>query len=157
MLVRTEIMALRETISDDLKTAMKAKEADRVAQLRGITAKIKDLDVAARAKGSEVGDAEILPMLRGMIKSRTESATMYRDGGRPELAEKEEAEIATIKTYLPPEMDEAALAAAVDEAVAQSGASSMKDMGKVMGALKARFGADLDLGRANGVVKAKLS
>ncbi|AQS89304.1 amidotransferase GatB/YqeY subunit [Neoasaia chiangmaiensis NBRC 101099] len=150
-------MSLRTQISDDLKTAMKAKEADRVAQLRGITAKIKDLDVAARVKGGDVDDGDIVPMLRSMIKSRTESAAMYRDGGRPELAEKEEAEIATIKSYLPPEMDDAALAAAVDEAIAQSGAASMKEMGKVMAVLKARFGADLDMGRANGVVKAKLS
>ncbi|CAI9121829.1 GatB/YqeY domain-containing protein [Brytella acorum] len=150
-------MSLREKISTDLKTAMKAKEAERVAQLRGITARIKDLDVAARVKGTEIGDAEIVPMLRGMIKSRTESATMYREGGRPELAEKEEGEIEAIKAYLPPEMDDAALAAAVDEAIAESGASSMKEMGKVMAVLKGRFGADLDMGRANGVVKAKLS
>ncbi|AOX16216.1 GatB/YqeY domain-containing protein [Kozakia baliensis] len=150
-------MSLREQISADLKTAMKAKEMDRVAQIRGITAKIKDLDVAARAKGGEIGDADIVPMLRSMIKSRTESATMYRDGGRPELAEKEEAEITTIKSYLPPEMDDAALETAINEAVAETGASSMKDMGKVMGVLKARFGASLDMGRVNGVVKAKLS
>lgn len=150
-------MSLREQISADLKTAMKTREMDKVAQIRGITARIKDLDVAARAKGSEVSDAEIVPMLRGMIKSRTESATMYRDGGRPELADKEEAEVATIRTYLPPEMDDAALAAAVDEAVAETGASTMKDMGKVMGVLKGRFGASLDMGRVNGAVKAKLS
>ena len=150
-------MSLREKISTDLKTAMKAKEAERVAQLRGITARIKDLDVAARVKGTEIGDAEIVPMLRGMIKSRTESATMYREGGRPELAEKEEGEIEAIKAYLPPEMDDNALAAAVDEAIAEAGASSMKEMGKVMAVLKGRFGADLDMGRANGVVKAKLS
>jgi len=150
-------MSLRARISDDLKTAMKAKEMDRVGQIRGITAKIKDLDVAARAKGGEVTDADILPMLRTMIKSRTESATMYRDGGRPELAEKEEAEIATIRSYLPPELSDEQLAGAVDEAIAASGAASMKEMGKVMAALKAKFGAELDMGRANAVVKAKLS
>lgn len=149
-------MGLREQISDDLKVAMKAKNAERVAQLRGITAKIKDLDVAARAKGGEIGDAEIVPMLRGMIKSRVEAAKLYRDGGRPELAEKEEGEIEAIRTYLPPEMGDAALAEAVDAAVTETGASSMKEMGKVMAALKARFGNDLDLGRANGVVKARL-
>ena len=150
-------MSLREKISEDLKTAMKAKEAERVGQLRGIMAKIKDLDVAARVKGAEIGDIEIIPALRGMIKSRTESATMYRDGGRPELAEKEEGEIAAIKAYLPREMDDSALAAAVEEAIAQTAAATMKDMGKVMAVLKSRFGAELDMGRANGVVKAKLS
>jgi uncharacterized protein YqeY len=150
-------MALREQISNDLKTAMKAKEAERVAQLRGITAKIKDLDVAARAKGAEVGDDEIVVALRAMIKSRTESAAMYRDGGRPELAEKEEGEIAAIRAYLPPEMDDAALEQAVAAAIAETGASGAKEMGKVMAALKAKFGASLDMGRVNPVVKAKLA
>lgn len=150
-------MSLRETISNDLKTAMKAKEMDRVAQIRGITARIKDLDVAARANGKEIGDEDILPMLRSMIKSRTESATMYREGGRPELAEKEEAEIETIRTYLPPEMDEATLNAEIDAAIAEAGATSMKEMGKVMGVLKAKFGSALDMGRVNPVVKARLS
>lgn len=150
-------MSLRQTISDDLKTAMKSGQSERVAQIRGITAKIKDLDVAARVKGNEVGDAEIVPMLRSMIKSRTESAAMYRDGGRPELAEKEEAEIATIRAYLPPELSDEQLAEAVDAAIAETGAATMKDMGRVMGILKTRFGADLDMSRANGVVKARLS
>ncbi|MCQ9154710.1 GatB/YqeY domain-containing protein [Acidomonas methanolica] len=150
-------MGLREQIAEDLKTAMKAKDAERVSQLRGITAKIKDLDVAARVSGKEIGDGEIVPMLRGMIKSRTESATLYREGGRPELAEKEEGEIAAIRSYLPPEMDDAALAAAVDAAIAETEAASVKDMGKVMAALKAKFGGDLDMGRVNGVVKTRLS
>lgn len=150
-------MSLREQISADLKTAMKAKEMDRVAQIRGITARIKDLDVAARARGGEIADQEILPMLRSMIKSRTESAAMYRDGGRPELADKEEAEIATIRGYLPPEMDEAELAVEIDAAIAQAGATSMREMGKVMGVLKTKFGSTLDMGRVNPVVKARLS
>ncbi|GBQ69924.1 amidotransferase GatB/YqeY subunit [Ameyamaea chiangmaiensis NBRC 103196] len=151
-------MSLRARLMDDLKTAMKAGESAKVATIRMITAKLKDADIAARSKGVDtIGDDEAVGVLRGMVKSRIESATLYRQGDRLELADKEEAEIALIKTYLPPELDEAALEAAVAEAIAQTEAVSMKDMGKVMGALKVRFGATLDLGRANGLVKARLS
>ncbi|MBS0979445.1 GatB/YqeY domain-containing protein [Acetobacter thailandicus] len=151
-------MSLRESLMADLKGAMKARESARVATIRMIMAKIKDVEIAARAKGGEgLDEDEAVSALRGMVKSRTESATMYRDAARPELAEKEEAEIAVIRTYLPAEMDEAALVAAVSEAVAATGAQSMKDMGKVMGALKAKFGSNLDMSRANAVVKAQLS
>lgn len=150
-------MSLRTQIMDDLKIAMKAGQSEKVAQIRGITAKLKDLEVAARAKTGEVTEAEIISALRSMIKSRTESATMYREGGRPELAEKEEGEIATIKAYLPPELDEATLKSAIDEAATAVGAESMKDMGKVMAALKERFGADLDPAKASALVKARLS
>ncbi|MFT8723054.1 MAG: GatB/YqeY domain-containing protein [Acetobacter malorum] len=151
-------MSLRERLMADLKTAMKAGESARVGTIRMITAKLKDVEIAGRAKGSEgLSEDEGLSALRGMVKTRTESATMYRDAGRPELADKEEAEIAVIRGYLPPEMDDAALEAAVKEAVAATGAETMKDMGKVMGALKAKFGASLDMGRANAVVKASLS
>nr|WP_298795213.1 GatB/YqeY domain-containing protein [uncultured Acetobacter sp.] len=151
-------MSLRESLMADLKTAMKAGESARVGTIRMMTAKLKDVEIAGRAKGGEgVSEDEGVSALRGMIKTRTESATMYRDAGRPELAEKEEAEIAVIRGYLPPEMDAAALEAAVADAVAASGAETMKDMGKVMAALKAKFGANLDMGRANAVVKARLS
>lgn len=151
-------MSLRESLMADLKGAMKAGESARVATIRMIMAKIKDVEIAARAKGGEgLDEDEAVSALRGMVKSRTESATMYRDAARPELAEKEEAEIAVIRTYLPAEMDESALVAAVSEAVAATGAQSMKDMGKVMGALKAKFGSNLDMSRANAVVKAQLS
>ncbi|AHK70259.1 MULTISPECIES: GatB/YqeY domain-containing protein [Gluconobacter] len=150
-------MSLRKQIMDDLKTAMKAGQSETVAQIRGITAKIKDLDVAARAKSAEVTDTDIISALRSMIKSRTESATMYREGGRPELAEKEEGEIATIKSYLPPELDEATLKAGIEDAVKKTEAAGMKDMGKVMAALKERFGADLDPAKASALVKAHLS
>ncbi|MDG6095295.1 GatB/YqeY domain-containing protein [Acetobacter sp. AN02] len=150
--------SLRTRFTDDLKTAMKSGEKDRVALLRMIGAKLKETDIAARAKGVEqVGGDEIVSMLRGMAKSRAESAHLYREGGRPELAEKEEAEIAIIRDYLPAEMDDAALGAEIEAVIAATGASSMKDMGKVMGALKAKFGASLDLGRANAVLKARLA
>ncbi|ATJ91249.1 aspartyl-tRNA amidotransferase [Acetobacter senegalensis] len=151
-------MSLRERLMADLKTAMKAGESARVAAIRMITAKLKDVEIAGRAKGAEgLNEDETISALRGMVKSRTESATMYRDAGRPELAEKEEGEIAVIRSYLPAEMDDAALESAVKEAIAATGAAAMKDMGKVMGALKAKFGAGLDMGRANAVVKAHLS
>ncbi|MBO1323961.1 GatB/YqeY domain-containing protein [Acetobacter sp. TBRC 12305] len=150
-------MTLRENLMADLKTAMKAGESARVATIRMITARLKDVEIAGRAKGAtELGEEEALSALRGMIKSRTESATMYRDGGRPELADKEEAEIAVIRSYLPPELDEAALHAAVDEAIGTAGATTLKDMGKVMAALKTRFGAALDMARASAAVKARL-
>lgn len=149
-------MPLRKRIMDDLKAAMKAGQSDRVAQIRGITAKIKDLDVASRARQAEVTEADILTALRSMIKSRTESATLYRQGNRPELAEKEEAEIAVIRSYLPPELDEAALKAAIEEIISAVSASSMKDMGKVMAALKERFGATLDPAKASSLIKARL-
>ena len=150
-------MSLRAQIMDDLKAAMKAGQSEKVAQIRGITAKLKDLEVAARAKSGEVTEADMISALRSMIKSRTESANMYRQGGRPELAEKEEGEIATIKSYLPPELDENTLKAAIDEAVTAVGAAGMKDMGKVMAVLKERFGADLDPAKASGLVKARLA
>ncbi|MBM9403351.1 GatB/YqeY domain-containing protein [Gluconacetobacter azotocaptans] len=151
-------MSLRARFMDDLKAAMKAGEAGRVGTLRMISAKIKDADIAARPRGvDKIGDDEVVATLRGMIKSRVESATLYRQGGRAELAEKEEAEIATIRAYLPAELDAATLEAAAREAIAGVGATGMKDMGKVMAELKARFGAALDAGRASAVVKSLLT
>lgn len=154
----SESTSVRTRVAEETKTAMKAGQKERVATLRMIGAKLKDADIAARPQGKDVlSDDEIVSVLRGMVKSRQESASMYRDGGRAELADKEDAEIAVIREFLPPEMDDAALAEAVKEVLVATGASSMKDMGKVMGALKARFGAALDLGRANGLVKAALA
>lgn len=151
-------MTLRESLMADLKTAMKAGEAARVATIRMITARLKDVEIAGRAKGVDtLSEEESLSALRGMIKSRTESATLYRDGGRPELADKEEAEIAVIRSYLPPELDEAALEAAVVDAIAQTQAASVKDMGKVMAELKGKFGAALDMARASAAVRARLA
>ncbi|QEO16365.1 GatB/YqeY domain-containing protein [Acetobacter vaccinii] len=151
-------MTLRESLMADLKTAMKAGEAARVATIRMITARLKDVEIAGRAKGVDtLSEEEGLSALRGMIKSRTESATLYRDGGRPELADKEEAEIAVIRSYLPPELDEAALEAAVVDAIAQTQAASVKDMGKVMAELKGKFGAALDMARASAAVRARLA
>jgi uncharacterized protein YqeY len=150
-------MALRDQFTDQLKASMKAGDAARTSTLRMIMARLKDFDIAARPKGiTAIPDDEILSMLRGMVKSRRESVELYTKGNRPELAAKEEAEIAVIETFLPAQMDAAALEAAVAAAIAETGAASVKDMGKVMGALKAKFGAGLDMGAAGPLVRAKL-
>jgi uncharacterized protein YqeY len=148
-------MALREQFTGQLKAAMLAGDAPRVSTLRMVMAKLKDADIAARP--NTVADAEILAMLRGMVKSRRESVALYRQGNRPELAAKEEAEIAVIEQFLPAQMDDAALAAAVAAAITATGAAGMKDMGRVMAELKARHGAALDLSRAGPLVRAGLA
>jgi len=150
-------MSLREPFTDALKQSMRAQDAARTSTLRMILAKLKDVDIAARPKGVErVPDEEILAMLRGMVKSRRESVELYRQGNREDLAAKEEAEIAVIEGFLPQQMDEAAMVRAVDEAVAETGAGSAKDMGKVMAALKAKHAATLDMARVGPLVKARL-
>ncbi len=151
-------MSLRSHLADDLKTAMKAGDAARVSTVRMILARLKELDIAARPRGGgPVGDDELMAALRGMIKSRREAAVLYRQGGRAELAAKEEAEIALIEGYLPAQLDAAALATSVDAAISETGAAAMRDMGRVMALLKSRHGASLDLAQANGLVKARLS
>ena len=151
-------MGLREDFMDQMKTSMKAGDAPRTSTLRMILAKLKDTDIAARPKGvDKIPDDEILPMLRTMQKSRRESVDLYRQGNRPELAAKEEAEIAVIEAFLPAQMDPAATQAAVAAAVAETGAASVKDMGKVMAALKAKHGATLDMGQVGALVKAALA
>ena len=150
-------MTLREQFTARLKEAMLAKQADRVSAIRMITARLKDVDIAARPKGiTAVPDEEVIAMLRGMVKSRRESVDLYRQGGRAELVAKEEAEIAVIDSFLPQQMDEAAMAAAIDAAVAETGAATIKDMGKVMAALRAKHAAVLDMGKAGPMVKARL-
>lgn len=148
-------MELRERFTAELKTAMLAKDAARVATLRMVTAKLKDADIAARP-GPPLEEAAIIAMLRGMAKSRRESVELYRQGNRPELAEKEEAEIAVIEAFLPQQMDDAAMAAAVQAAVAEAGAATVKDMGKVMAVLRAKHAAALDMAKAGPLVKAAL-
>ena len=150
-------MGLRDDITAALKDAMLARDAGRVSALRLINAKLKDADIAARPKGvTAITDEEIVALLRGMVKSRREAAELYRQGNRPELAEKEEGEIAVIEGFLPAAMDEAALDAAVAAAIAATGAAGIKDMGKVMGALKAAHGAALDMARVGPAVRARL-
>ncbi len=150
-------MSLREQFTDQLKAAMRAGEAPRVSTLRMILAKLKDTDIAARPKGVQaVPEEEIVTMLRGMAKSRRESVELYRQGNRPDLVAKEEAEIAVIESFLPRQMDAAATEQAVAEAIAATGAAGLKDMGKVMAALKAQHAATLDLARVGPLVRAKL-
>ncbi len=150
-------MSLRDQFPEHLKAAMRAGDAPRVSTLRMILAKLKDTDIASRPKGVPlVPEDEIVAMLRGMAKSRRESVELYRQGNRPELAAKEEAEIAVIEAFLPQQMDEAATAQAVTAAIAETGATSVKDMGRVMAALKARHAASLDMARVGPMVRAKL-
>ena len=151
-------MTLREQFTDQMKTAMKAGDTARTSTVRMIMAKLKDTDIASRPKGiDKVPDEEIVSMLRGMVKSRRESVELYRQGNRPELVAKEEAEIAVIENFLPSQMDEAATQQAVKDAVAETGAASIKDMGRVMAALKAKHAATLDMSKAGPLVKAALS
>lgn len=150
-------MSLRDEFTTQLKAAMKAGDAARTSALRLIIARLKDLDIAARPRGVErVPDEDVLGMLRGMVKSRAESIALYRQGNRPDLVAKEEAEIAVIESFLPRQIDDAEIGAAVDAAVAETGAAGMKDMGKVMAALRAKHGPTLDLARAGPLVKARL-
>ena len=152
------MMALREQFTDGLKQSMRAGDAARTSTLRMILARLKDTDIAARPKGvTAIPDDDIVGMLRGMVKSRRESVTMYEQGNRPELAAKELAEIKVIEGFLPQEMDDAALAAEVEAAVASTGAALQKEMGKVMAALKAKHGAGLDMARAGALVRARLA
>ncbi|AZQ67359.1 GatB/YqeY domain-containing protein [Silicimonas algicola] len=154
-------MGLRDQIGEALKQAMRDKDASRLSTLRLIMAAIKDRDIARRAEGGDGGDAgvgeeDILQILGKMVKQRQESARAYEEGGRLELAEAELSEIKVIEEYLPRQLDQAETAAAVDAAIADTGAASIRDMGKVMGALKARYTGQMDFGRVGPMVKARL-
>ena len=150
---------LRPALNDALKNAMKAKDQRALSTVRLILAALKDRDIAARGTGSSdpIPDSAILEMLQKMVKQRRESAAMYRQGGREELAAAEEGEIAVIERFLPQQMDEAAVAAAVREAVAAAGATSVKDMGGVMAALKAKYAGQMDFAKASAAVKKALA
>ncbi len=151
-------MALRDDFTAALKTSMKAGDSARTSTLRMILAKLKDADIAARPKGvTAVPDDEVTATLRSMVKSRRESVALYEQGGRPELAAKEQAEIGVIEEFLPKAMDQSALETAVADAVAETDATGPKDMGRVMAALKAKHGAELDMGRAGPLVRARLA
>ena len=152
-------MSLRAQLTDAMKEAMKNKDAKRLATVRLMLAALKDRDIAARSETSRdlLGDDEILTLLAKMIKQREESAAVYRQGGRPELAENEEAEITIIRSFMPAQMDEAAMKDAVAKTIAEVGAASIKDMGKVMAVLKERYAGQMDFGRASGTTKDILS
>jgi uncharacterized protein YqeY len=151
-------MSLRDQFTEQLKVSMKAGDSARTSTLRMIMAKLKDVDIAARPKGiDKVPDEEVLSVLRGMVKSRRESVALYEQGHRPELAAKETAEIAVIEGFLPQQLDDAATEAAVAAAIAEVGATGIKDMGNVMARLRAKHAAALDMAKAGPIVKARLS
>ena len=152
-------MAIRDEISAGLKAAMKSKDTARLATLRLISAAIKDKDIDKRSDGGEAGVTaeDVLAILSKMVKQRQESARAYEEGGRLELAEKELNEIKIIEGFLPRQLDEAETDAAIDEAISQAAATSIRDMGKVMGLLKEKFTGQMDFGKVGPAVKTKLS
>ncbi len=149
---------LRDDITNAMKDAMRAKDEATLAAVRMIMAKLKDADIAARPSGNTTGisDEQILTLMQGMIKQRRESVALYEQGKRQDLADKEKAEIAVIERFLPKQMDEAAVKEAVAKAIAATGAASIKDMGKVMGALKKDYTGQMDFASAGTVVKGLL-
>ena len=150
---------LRERLNEELKKAMLAKQQRATATLRLILAALKDRDIAARGKGQTegIGDDDILSMLQTMIKQRRESIEMYRKGGREELARQEAEEIEIIEGYLPEQMDDAAIEAAIRQAIESVGASGLKEMGKVMATLREEYAGQMDFAKAGQVAKALLS
>lgn len=152
-------MALRTKITDGIKTAMRDKDKVRLSTLRLINAAVKDQDIAVRAKGNADGvdEGEVLAIMAKMVKQRQESARVYEEGGRLELAEQERAEIVVIEEYLPRQLSTEEVAQAVDAAVAETGAGSIRDMGRVMGVLKGKYAGRMDFGAVGPLVKDRLS
>ena len=152
-------MSVRERIAADLKSAMKAKDAARLSTLRLINAAIKDREIALRGGDDEqvLGDAEIQAILARMVKQRQESARAYEEGGRLELVEQELAEITVIEGYLPRQLSDAEVEAAIDAEIADLGATSIRDMGRVMNQLREKYLGQMDFARAGPLVKARLS
>ena len=146
---------LREAFGERLKQTMRAKDVRTLSTVRLILAGLKERDVAARGSGNQAGiaDPEILRLLQGMIKQRRESIALYRQGNRPELAQQEDEEIAIIESFLPQQMSEAEITAAAKAAIAETGAAGVKDMGRVMTALRERHAGVIDLARAGAIVK----
>lgn len=145
---------LREELQKALKESMLNKDTDTVSAVRLIIAGMKEKDVDARGKGQkEASDADLMSMMQSMIKQRNDSIKMYVDGKREDLAAKERKEISIIERFLPKQMSDAEIEAAIKGVIAETGAASMKDMGKVMGALKAKYAGQLDFGKASGMIK----
>lgn len=151
-------MELRERVNVALKTAMKERAAERLSTLRLINAAIKDKDIEARGEGREdgVGNAEVLAILGKMVKQRQESARAYEEGGRIDLAERELDEIKVIEEFLPRQLNDAEVEKAVDAAIAETGADSIRDMGRVMGALKSKYTGQMDFGAVGPQIKTRL-
>eukprot|EP01037_Dinobryon_pediforme_P021527 gene21527-22415_t len=151
-------MSVREALTDAMKAAMKAQDKERLSTIRLVNAAIKDKDIAGRDKGvDKIAEPEIIDLLAKMVKSREESVRLYEEGGRPELAAAERAEIAVIREFMPTQMDAAETEAAVRTIAGELGAAGMKDMGRVIAALKERYAGRMDFGKASAVVKAVLT
>ena len=145
---------LRDDLQNALKESMKNKDMTTVGAVRLIIAGMKEKDVDARGKGQEkASDSDLLAMMQNMVKQRKDSIKMYLDGNRQDLADKEQNEINVIEKFLPKQMSDADIEAAIKAAIAATGAASMKDMGKVMGELKAKYVGQMDFGKANGIIK----
>jgi uncharacterized protein YqeY len=149
---------LRDKINDSVKTAMKAQDKLRLSTLRLVNAAIKNADIEARTAGKEpLDDGALLALFQKMIKQREESITLYEKGGRKELADQERGEIAVIAGFLPQQMSEAEMKTAIASAINETGAASMKDMGKVIGVLRGKYAGQMDFGKASALVKSALA
>lgn len=150
---------LRDQVNSALKEGMKAKDSIKVSTLRMVNAAIKSEDIEARSKGNQDGidDAAILSLLQKLIKQRRDSIEQYQQGGRPELADKEAAEITVIEAFLPKQLSDDELAKAIEQIKTDVGATTIKDMGKVMGELKSRYAGQIDMSKAGPAVKAALA
>ena len=149
-------MSLRDDFTASLKEAMKAGDKLKTSTLRLITSALKDRDIEARGSGKTLSEDDILALLQKMVKQRQESLKIYTDAGRTDLAEQEQGEITIIQSFLPQQMDAEAVSSAIDSVIAETGAASIKDMGKVMAVLKERFAGRMDFGAASGAIKSKL-
>ncbi|MGZ8410392.1 MAG: GatB/YqeY domain-containing protein [Hyphomicrobium sp.] len=151
-------MTLRDRLNEALKSAMLARDATAVATVRLILAALKDRDITERGRGNPEGltDLEIAELLQAMIKQRRESIQLYTQGGRPDLAKQEADEIEVIRQFLPKQMTSDEMAAAIDSAIDETGAGSLKDMGRVMGILKGRFAGRMDFAKASAIVRQRL-
>jgi uncharacterized protein len=147
---------MREQLNQALKDSMKAGQRRRVDTIRMINAALKDRDIAARGDGKTVSDEEILALLQKLVKSRQESLEIYEKAGRDDLATQEREEIQVIQSFLPQPLSDAEVEAAIKAAIAETGAASIKDMGKVVGVLRTKYAGRLDVAKASGLVKAKL-
>jgi len=150
---------LRQRLNDALKEAMKSRDLRSVSTIRLVLAQLKDRDIAARPGGNTtgIGEGEIVEMLGKMVKQRQESIVLYKQGNRPDLVQQEEEEITVIERFMPKQLDDAESAAAIDAALAETGAQSLKDMGRVMAMLKERFAGRLDFAKAGALVKQRLA
>jgi uncharacterized protein YqeY len=153
------MMSKREELTETLKTAMKARDEITVATVRLVIAKMKEADINARGAGKPdgVGDAELMSVMQGMIKQRQESAEIYAKNGRPELAAQENGEIEVIRRFLPKQMDDVEVRKIIDTLIAELGVKDVKDMGKLMGALKTKYAGQMDMAKASGMVKERIA